>query len=223
MPSRLRIVLSVAAVMGLGAGLEPRAQSAQTKATDVTLTKDIAPILQRSCQECHHPDAVAPMSLVTYEDARPWAKAMKMRTGLRSQRGAMPPFFVEKTIGIQKFKHDPSLSDGEVAKIAAWADAGAPRGNPSDMPKPLNFDDSDKWTIGEPDIVLKSKEILVPASGPDWWGDVGLVPTGLTEDRYVSAVEVREINDIPKSGTTKTVGGRYVFHHMTYSSVLRGE
>jgi hypothetical protein len=84
----------------------------------VTFTKNIAPILQRSCQECHHADGVAPMALVTYEDVRPWAKSIKARTALRSQRGAMPPFFVEKTIGIQKFKHDPSLSDAEVAMVA---------------------------------------------------------------------------------------------------------
>src|SRR5215510_4320882 len=102
----------------------------QSAAADVTFTKDIAPILQRSCQECHHADGVAPMSLVTYEEVRPWARSMKARTALRSQRGAMPPFFVEKNIGIQKFKHDPSLSDEEVAKIARWADAGSPRGNP---------------------------------------------------------------------------------------------
>jgi hypothetical protein len=199
------------------------AQAPLSTSGEVTFTKDIAPILQRSCQECHHADGVAPMSLVTYEDARPWARSMKARTALRSQRGAMPPFFVEKNIGIQKFKHDPSLTEDQIARIAQWADSGAPRGNLADMPPPLHFDDTDKWTIGEPDLVLKSRDVLVPASGPDWWGDIGLVPTGLTEDRYVSAVEVREINDIPKGGTTKTVGGRYVFHHMTYSSVLMGE
>src|SRR3954469_23411949 len=162
---------------------------------DVTFTKHIAPILQRSCQECHHADGVAPMPLVTYEDVRPWARSIKTRTALRSQRGAMPPFFVEKNIGIQKFKHDPSLSDDEIAMIARWADSGAPRGNPADMPAPRHFDTTDKWTIGEPDLILRSKEVLVPAAGPDWWGDIGLIPTGLAEDRYVSAVEVREIND----------------------------
>jgi hypothetical protein len=190
---------------------------------DVTFTRDVARILQRSCQECHHMDGVAPMPLVTYEDVRPWARSIKTRTALRSLRGAMPPFFVEKNIGIQKFKHDPSLTDEEIAKLAKWADSGAPRGNPADMPKPLDFDTSDKWTIGEPDLILKSKDVRVPASGPDWWGDVGLIPTGLTEDRYVSAVEVREVNDIPRGGSTNTVGGRYVFHHMTYTSVRQGE
>ncbi len=210
MRARLAVAVVAAASVCLLISPQPAAQAGG--AGDVTFAKNIAPILQRSCQECHHADGVAPMSLVTYEEVRPWVRAMKMRTALRSQRGAMPPFFVEKNIGIQKFKHDPSLSEDEIAMIGRWADAGAPRGNPADMPKPLNFDDSDKWTIGE-----------VPAVRPDWWGDFGLIPTGLTEDRYVSAVEVREINDIPRGGGTSTVGGRYVFHHMTYTSVKMGE
>ena len=75
------------------------------------------------------------MALVTYEDVRPWAKSIKARTALHSQRGAMPPFFVEKNIGIQKFGDDPSLSDDEVAMVAKWVDNGAPRGNPADLPK----------------------------------------------------------------------------------------
>ena len=127
------LTATVAATVGL------TAQTPARPAADVTFTRDIAPILQRSCQECHHPDGVAPMPLVTYEDVRPWAKAIKTRTALRSQRGAMPPFFVEKNIGIQKFKHDPSLSDEEVARVAMWVDNGAPRGNPADMPKALRL------------------------------------------------------------------------------------
>src|SRR2546426_9216161 len=86
-------------------------------AQDVTFTKDIAPILQRSCQNCHRPDSIAPMSLLTYEQVRPWAKAIKERTLLRRQRGAMPPWFIEKEIGIQNFKDDISLSDAEIARI----------------------------------------------------------------------------------------------------------
>jgi hypothetical protein len=207
----------------LAVGTASPAAQAPPPAADITFTRDIAPILQRSCLECHHPDGVAPMSLVSYEDARPWVRAIKLRTSLRSQRGAMPPWFIEKNIGIQKFKSDPSLSDEEISKIARWADSGAPRGNPADMPPPQNFDDTGKWTIGEPDLVLRSPDVVVPAVGPDKWGDIGLVPTGLTEDRYASAVEVREVNDIPKTGGTNTVGGRFVFHHMTYSSVIQGE
>jgi len=198
-----------------------RAQS-KSPAGDVTFSKDIVPILQRSCQDCHRPAGAGPMSLITYEEVRPWARAIKERTHLGPHAGVMPPWFVEKDIGIQKFKGDPSLSELEKEKILKWVDNGAPRGNPADAPAARNFDDSDKWTIGEPDLVVKSKEVTVPASAPDWWGDVGLIPTGLTEDRYVSAVEVREVNDVPKSGPTKTVGGRFVFHHMNYSSTASG-
>jgi hypothetical protein len=190
---------------------------------DVTFTKDIAPILQRSCQNCHRPDGGAPMSLISYEEVRPWARAIKTRTGLGPRAGVMPPWFVEKNIGIQHFKDDPSLSEQEIAKIAKWADNGAPRGNPADMPAASTRRTADGWTIGQPDLVLRSPEVTVPAVGPDQWGSLGLVPTGLAEDRYVSAVEVREVNDIPRDGSTSTVGGRYAFHHMTYSSVVQGE
>jgi mono/diheme cytochrome c family protein len=199
------------------------AQGTAQNRNEVTFTRDIAPILQKSCQECHRPDGVGPMSLITYEDARPYARAMKQRTGLRWLRGAMPPFFVEKNIGIQKFKDDISLNDEEVAKIAKWVDNGSPQGNPGDMPTARHFDSDDKWTIGTPDLILKSPEVTMPAVGPDRWTNLGLVPTGLDEDRYVSAVEVREVNDIPKGGATGTVGGRFIFHHMTYGSVGQGQ
>src|SRR5271168_3590090 len=105
------------------------ATGAVTVPGDVTFSKDIAPIFQRSCQNCHQPDGVAPMSLVSYKDARPWAKSIKVKTGLRDKPGAMPPWYVEKNIGIQHFKNDNSLSDMDLAKIAKWVDSGAPEGN----------------------------------------------------------------------------------------------
>jgi mono/diheme cytochrome c family protein len=220
---RLRYAWLVPGFLGLVASAAPRAQSGPA-AGDVTFAKDIAPILQRSCQQCHRPDGGAPMSLITYEEVRPFARAMKLKTGLGPHAGVMPPWFVEKNIGIQKFKSDPSLSDEEIAKVAKWADAGAPLGNPADMPPPKDFgSDAVGWVLGEPDLIVKSPEVTVPAVGPDRWGSIGLVPTGLTEDRYVSSVEVREVNDIPKDVGTKTVGGRYVFHHMTYSSSRQGD
>jgi len=184
----------------------------------LTFTKDIAPILQRHCQSCHRPDSLAPMSLLTYEDARPYARAIKTRTALRTQRGTMPPWFIEKDIGIQQYKDDPSLSEEEITTIAKWADSGAPRGNPADMPPPLDFQSGDQWKIGKPDLIVSSPELTVKAMSADQWVSLGTVPTGLTEDRYVAAVEVREINDVPKSADSKTVGGRFVFHHMNYSS-----
>src|SRR4030081_2746981 len=101
-------VFSAAAlVLVIAPALGP-AGRVQTK--KVTFSKDIAPILQRSCQSCHHPNSVAPMSLVSYEEVRPWARSIKLRTGLRNRPDAMPPWYIEKDIGIQQFKDDMSLS-----------------------------------------------------------------------------------------------------------------
>jgi hypothetical protein len=208
-----------ALAFGLVGPARASAQSGTAGGT-VTFVKDIAPILERSCQNCHRPNGVAPMSLVTYEEVRPWARAIKLRTGLGPHAGVMPPWYVEREIGIQRFKQDPSLGEDEIAAIARWADGGAPMGNPADRPPRPLAASSGGWTIGEPDLVLRSPQVLLPAAGPDKWGSLGLVPTGLTEDRYVAAVEVREINDIPRDGATSTVGGRYAFHHMTYSSLV---
>ena len=115
-----------------GAGRGAQAQS---------LLPDIAPILQRA-SNCHRPNSVAPMPLLTYEQVRPYASAIKRRTSIRSRQGTMPPWYIEKGIGIQQYKNDVSLSDEEVAKIASWADNGAPRGNPADLPPARTFDDS---------------------------------------------------------------------------------
>jgi hypothetical protein len=195
-----------------------QAQQSNAPSRDVTFAKDIAPILQRSCQNCHRPDGVAPMSLVTYEDVRPWARAIKLRTGVGPHAGVMPPWYVEKNIGIQQFKNDPSLSEDEITRIAQWVDAGAPRGNPNDLPPPRQWADGRAWQIGPPDLVLKSQELLVKGDAPDWWGEIPNIPTALTEDRYVSAVEIKEVNDVDTSSKSgrATVGGRFVIHHMIW-------
>ena len=187
---------------------------------EVTFSRDIAPILQRSCQTCHHPDGVAPMSLVTYADVRPWARAIKQRTSIGPKAGVMPPWYVEKNVGIQSYKNDPSLSKLELAKIARWADTGAAEGNRADLPPARAFDDGSTWAIGTPDLVLRTKDIVVKGNAPDWWGEIEGVAAGLTEDRYVAALQVREVNDVPNakdSGRT-TVGGRYVVHHMIWAT-----
>lgn len=190
---------------------------------EVTFTKDIAPILQRSCENCHRPDGVAPMSLVTYEDTRPWARAIKQRTGIGPKAGVMPPWYAEKNIGIQHFKDDPSLTELEIATIAKWADTGAAKGNPADMPPTRHYADAHAWNIGTPDLIVKTTEIVVKANTPDWWGEIPRVSTGLTEDRYVVAMEVKEVNDVPRAGDGRdTVGGRYVYHHMIWSTRVLG-
>jgi hypothetical protein len=188
-------------------------------AAEVTFTRDVAPILQRSCENCHRADGVAPMSLSTYEEARPWARAIKQRTGIGPKAGVMPPWYVEKNIGIQQFHNDPSLSDDEIATLAKWADSGAPRGNPADMPAPKKWADNSAWAIGTPDLIIKTKDLVVKGDAPDWWGEIPSVPTGLTEDRYVAALEIKEVNDVESStakGNRATVGGRFVFHHMIW-------
>ncbi len=216
--------VALVALIGLGgaAALFPQAPLAgqapapgqPATAPRVTFAKDIAPILQRSCQNCHRPNSLAPMSLLTYEQVRPYAAAIKRRTSIRSKQGTMPPWYIEKGIGIQHYKNDISLSDEEVARIAQWADSGAPLGNPADLPAPLKFADGNEWTIGTPDIVVKTPEVSVKAVQPDWWGPAGFADTGLTEDRYVSAIEIREVNNQQgKASATNTVGGLFIFHH----------
>jgi len=180
------------------------ALQAQTKTDQqVTFTKDVAPILQRSCQNCHRPDSIAPMSLLTYEEARPWAKSIKQNVVTHE----MPPFYVDKNVGIHDFKNDVSLSDAEIATIAKWVDEGSPKGNPSDMPPPRKFESNDRWHIGTPDLVVQlPKDEVVLAQAPDSWRDI-VVDPHLTEDRYVQAVE------------TKPLKGFRVVHHAATSMI----
>jgi hypothetical protein len=159
------------------------------------------------------------MSLITYEEVRPFARAIKQRTSLRTKRGAMPPWFIEKNVGIQQFKDDISLSDEEIARIGRWADNGAPQGNPADMPPPRTFPDAATWQIGTPDLIVSTPAVSVKPIAPDWWGGLADTPTGLTEDRYVAALEIKEVNDSQKKVGRSTVGGLFVFHHAVMSVV----
>jgi len=221
---RIPIGIAIAILAAVGSGAPYAVKAEPAAPGDVTFSKDIAPILQRSCQNCHRPDGVAPMSLVTYEEVRPYAKAIKQRTAIGPHRGVMPPWYVEKNIGIQKYKDDPSLTDAEIAKIGTWADAGAPQGNPADLPPAAKFSDLGAWNIGEPDLIIKTKDLIVKANAPDWWGEIESVATGLTEDRYVVALQVKEVNDIkPDTGGRATVGGHYVFHHMIWSTRVNAD
>src|ERR1700730_13481834 len=109
----------------------------------VTFSKDVAPILQRACQNCHRPGSIAPMSLLTYNEARPWARSIQAKVVLRQ----MPPWHIDRNVGITKFKDDPSLTDAEIETISNWVDQAAPEGRPSDMPPPRQFSNLDKWHI----------------------------------------------------------------------------
>lgn len=216
--SRIQSVVSSGlCVLLLSVGAVLPAAAAEKDSGPVTFTKDIAPLLQRSCQSCHRPDSIAPMSLLTYEQVRPFARAIRQQTSLRQ----MPPWYIEKNIGIQKFLADPSLSDAEIAMIGRWVEAGAPEGNPADMPAPKKFAEAREWALGKPDLIVPSSDVTVDATQPDWWGQLGAVPTGLTEDRYIASSEIREVNDIPpgKSSTRTTVGGLNVFHHASVTVI----
>jgi hypothetical protein len=160
------------------------------RAGQVTFSKDVAPILQKSCQGCHHAGTSAPMPLMTYADARPWARAVKERVVLRD----MPPWHLDKTVGLRKYKNDRSLSDGEIATIVRWVDAGAPPGNPADMPSPLTFPPDSEWFIGKPDLtVTTDQDFVMYPSGPDWWIDQ-FGEVRLTEDRWIKAMEIKPSN-----------------------------
>ena len=157
--------------------------AAPALAAPPTFTKDVAPILYKSCVECHRPDAMAPMPLITYDDARPWARAVKQKVMKRE----MPPWGADPAIG--KFSNDVSLKQSEIDTIAAWVDAGAPQGNPADLPKAPTY--AAGWSIGKPDLIFKMQQPFnVPADGTVPYSYV-TIPTNLKEDIWIRGVELK--------------------------------
>jgi hypothetical protein len=170
---------------------------------EVTFSKDVAPIFERACQTCHRPGSIAPMSLLSYRDARPWARSIREKVIKR----VMPPWHIDRNVGVSKFKDDPSLSDSEIATIVTWVDHGAPEGNPADLPRPVQFGDLNQWHIGKPDIVVSmNKPYVLKAKGGDEYYDIEIDP-GFAEDVYIQAVE------------TKPDSGFRVVHHCTTNLV----
>ena len=200
-PPALRSMLLGVMLSGVLLAADANTNSAPAN-KPVTFAKDVAPILQERCQECHHAGAMAPMSLVTYDETRPWARSMKDRVVKRQ----MPPWHIDKNVGVTKFKNDISLSDEQIATIVRWADAGAPQGDPKDMPAAKQWPAENEWKaareLGQPDIVVKSSAYTMPAHHQDvWWRPTSDI--GVTEPRWVKAVEVR-----PGS-----MPGRKITHH----------
>ena len=158
-----------------------------------TFSKDVAPILYKNCANCHRPGEIAPMSLLTYENARPWARAIREQVAL----GNMPPWHATQPRGT--FSNDRRLTEQEKDTLIRWADAGAPKGDPKDQPPIPKFVDG--WEIGTPDAVISMpKEFEVPASGTVAY-QFFEAPTNFTEDKWVQAIEVRP-------------GTRSVVHHV---------
>ena len=179
----------------------PTAAVAKEADTAPTFAKDIAPIFQKNCQQCHRPGSIGPMSLTTYQEVRPWARSIKNRVVL----GEMPPYRYDRHVGIQELEGDLRLSESEIEMIARWVDDGAPLGDPADLPPPIEWPDLNAWTyedeFGPPDLVIKTKPYTLPAEGADvWWKPI--VPSGLTEDRCMKAVHVKA-----------SESGRGVAHH----------
>jgi mono/diheme cytochrome c family protein len=187
------------------------ASAPSAQAQQVTFAKDVAPILQKNCQQCHQPGAIGPMSLTTFQEVRPWVRAIKQKV----TTGEMPPYRYDRDVGIQQLKNDLRLSEAEIQTIARWVDSGAPLGNPADLPPPVQFPDPTKWAfadqLGQPDLIVRTKPFTLPAQGQDVWHRP-IVPTGLTQDRCIKAVSVKP-----------SLKGRAAAHHANSDLVVFDE
>ena len=179
----------------------------------VTFSKDVAPIFQAKCQECHQPNSIAPMSLITYQDARPWAKAIRERVITRQ----MPPWHIDRSVGVQKFKNDMSLTDEQVDTIVRWVDGGALQGDTKDLPPPKPLVTDNEWKgardgYGPPDLIVRSPEFPMPAEHQDVWFRP-MSDITLTEPRWAKMVEIRPTN----------LKGRKILHHSIAYLILNND
>ena len=168
---------------------------ASDRSSAVTFSKDVLPILQKNCQSCHRPGQVAPMSLVTYQEARPWAKAMKAAVAMRK----MPPWFADPQYG--HFNNDRSLKQSDIDTLARWADTGAAEGDPKDAPTPVPWPKGG-WGI-QPEVVMDLPAHDVPAKGVLEWELIAF-PAPFKDDTWVTSMEI-----LP--------GDPSVVHHICFS------
>ena len=187
---RISTTLTGFVVIVFGVGVVAHAEAAEGTPT---FAKDVAPILYENCVSCHRPNHLAPMSLITYDDARPWARAVKAKVVARE----MPPWGADSSV--RAYRNDASLSENEIETIVAWVDGGAPQGQQADLPEVPEF--AEGWSIGEPDLIFTMLEPFeVPADGTVPYSYV-TVPTNLQDDTWISAHEFRP-------------GDRRVLHHV---------
>ena len=184
-----RVLLS-SIVFGVMAMIALPAADLMAQDAEVTYARDVAPILQQKCQICHQPNSVAPMSLLTYEQVRTYAPLIKMKVANR----IMPPYHINRTVGIQGFKNDRGLTNEQIETIVTWVDQGAVYGDAADEPPPMEFPDPNRWQLadrfGEPDLIIKSEPYTLAAVTQDKWFRP-TVETGLTEPRWVRAIEMK--------------------------------
>jgi hypothetical protein len=181
----MKPVALVGVLVGLAALTAPTGATTEESSAGVTFNKDVLPILQKNCQSCHRPGEIAPMSFLTYKDARPWARAMK--TAVVSRQ--MPPWFADPAY--RHFANDKRLSDGAITTIAAWADAGAPEGEEKDRPAPVVFPEG--WSLTPDMIIEMPKDVPLPANGTINYKSI-LVKANFTEDMWVVAADLRPGN-----------------------------
>jgi hypothetical protein len=169
----------------------------------ITYAKDIAPIIQEKCQICHQPNSIAPVEFMTYRDVLKEARAIKHKVETR----VMPPWHIDTTVGIQHFKNNRGLTDEEIDLIVRWVDNEVPFGDRADLPPPMEFPDPNRWQLadqfGEPDLIIKSDPYTLAAKTQDKWFRP-LVETGITEPRWVRAIEIKP----------SYPDGRKIVHHI---------
>jgi hypothetical protein len=193
MTRKVLVAVTALSIVGVVAAVGVGAQSPAATQPVPTFSRDVAPILYKNCTNCHRPGEIAPMSLLTYSDARPWAKSIATRVA----RGTMPPWHADPAHG--EFLNDRRLSDADKDTIARWVAVGAPEGEMKDLPEQPKY--ADGWMIGQPDAVLSMQEDYpLPANGEVKY-QYFEVPTNFTEDKWVQAFEVRP-------------GNRSVVHHV---------
>jgi hypothetical protein len=179
-----------------------------------TFSKDVSRILQQKCQQCHQPNSIAPMSLITFQDARPWARSIRQRVITRQ----MPPWHIDQSVGVRHFKNDMSLTDEQIDTMVRWVDAGAPEGDKKDLPLPIPLITDNEWQgvkdgFGPPDLVIRSSEYTMPAKGQDVWYRPMSGDLPLTEPRWAKMVEIRPTN----------LKGRRILHHSIAYLILNND
>ena len=156
-----------------------------------TFSADVAPIFQRACQRCHQETGIGPMSLITYDEVRPWVRQIRDRV----ERRIMPPWHLDRTVGIQEFKNDFSLTNDEIDTVVQWVDAGAPEGDRADLPPSVEWPPASDWELrgmlGEPDLVVRSTPYTVTANGQDQWWNPTMDHEGISEPRWIKAAEFK--------------------------------
>src|SRR5439155_9199523 len=182
----------LAGTLAMTASMRATTPGEEKDSTAVTFNKDVLPVLQKNCQTCHRPGEIAPMSFLTYKDARPWAKAIKEAVVSRQ----MPPWFADSKYG--HFANDRTLGDATIKTLASWADGGAVEGNSKDAPAPVQWVDG--WSL-KPDMVIEMpQDVPLPATGTINYKSI-LVKVNFSEDLWIAAADLRP-------------GNREAVHHM---------